>query len=158
MGLVPQRKILAGEVDPNNLLQFSHNIEETQLGAGLGLPRKTALTSGEIDLSKAGVINKTLDNVADTASYKRLPYADSKYNLSGAETTISDLTPSASETKSSGNVSYPWWKVWTRYVILKETDLGFSGNSGYGALYTSSDNKLRFRDGAESVHEIAFVP
>ena len=44
-------------------------IDEVDDGTTYGKVKQTALDSNEVDLSKAGVKNKTLDNIANTASY-----------------------------------------------------------------------------------------
>lgn len=117
MSLVPQRKILAGEVDPQYLLQFSHNIESTQLRPEFSLTKKTALTSGEIDLSKAGVISKTADNINETAARKYFLSAE-RTKLTGVETGA-DVTSGHTAANAS---AYTGAAISTAYTAAKCTD------------------------------------
>ena len=56
------------------------SIDEIPDGSTYGRTVQTALTSGQPDLSKAGVVNKTLDYVSDTATYARIQTGDTTGN------------------------------------------------------------------------------
>lgn len=45
------------------------DLDDAVDGATYGKPKLTALTTGEVDLSKAGVINKNYDNLSDGSTY-----------------------------------------------------------------------------------------
>jgi len=47
------------------------SIDEVDDGTTYGKVKNTALDSNEVDLSKAGVKNKTLDNISNTASFEK---------------------------------------------------------------------------------------
>jgi hypothetical protein len=70
MAPIPRRKALAYKQNPQNILQFTRGIEPQRLNPQYGLVRVTALDAGNVDLSKAGVISKTADNISETATRK----------------------------------------------------------------------------------------
>ncbi len=54
-----------------DFIKATDTLDDVQDGATYKRPKATALTAGEVDLSKAGVINKVLSNIADDASYEK---------------------------------------------------------------------------------------
>lgn len=60
----------AWRVDDSSLEMFIDNIDHVPDGSTYGRPKQTALTSGEVDLSKAGVIQKSADYITESGSRK----------------------------------------------------------------------------------------
>jgi len=59
-------------IDFSESINLNKNLDNIADTATYGRVNITALTSGNVDLSKAGVTNKTLDNIADSATYGRV--------------------------------------------------------------------------------------
>ena len=100
------------------------------------------------------------DDLAESATKKLVPYASSKYDLSAWITKFANV-----ETEhvygATGGYSVGAWSsvyadgVFTR-VALQETTTP-TAQSGFGRVYTKTDNKLYFQSGDGAEHEVAYV-
>jgi len=77
---------------------------------------------------------------------------------SSANHTIdADLLPDTDATHDLGSAAASWQDVRvSRAAVLRETTTP-TAETNYGKIYTKSDNKLYFQDGAGTEHEIAFA-
>lgn len=98
-------QIVAGAILPPQLVQAT--VDQLSDGSTYGRTVQTALTSGQVDVSKSGVINRTADNVAETTGRKWAAQtgADVTSTKTSADTTAVAGTASATvrDNAAAGN-------------------------------------------------------
>lgn len=124
-GLVPQRKILAGEVDPQYLLQFMFSIDPTQLRPDFGLVKKGDIEGGHIKL----------DTVVE-GTYSRVLTTD----ISSGHILLSETTGDLDNISDGTNYSRVLTTdITSGHILLSETtgDLDDIANGTYGKVLTA---------------------
>ena len=76
--------------------------------------------------------------------------------LNGLVECYSNVKPYTGYAGNCGTTTAPWDSVVQKVAVLKETTTP-SDVTDFGKLYTKSDNKLYFQDGAGTEHTVAFV-
>ncbi|HEX6025719.1 MAG TPA: hypothetical protein VFZ00_27250 [Solirubrobacter sp.] len=124
-----------------------------------GRPKLTALTGGEVDLSKAGVINRHLGNIADGGGFNRVAAADMSGNrvaiLHVGDTRNTNAPPSSysqgvtNEFKDAGAIGIPGFAPASGVFGNLRTEKPWSDSSGGYATQTwaGSDGRVWKREG-----------
>ena len=123
-----------------------------------GRPKLTALTGGEVDLSKAGVINRHLGNIADGGGFNRVAAADMSGNrvavLHVGDTRNTNAPPSSysqgvtNEFKDAGAIGIPGFSPLSGVFGNLRTEKPWTDSSGGFATQTwaGSDGRVWKRE------------
>lgn len=114
-------------------------------GATFGRVNVVALTSNNVDLAKAGVVNKTAANIAETSNLKWRQMAHSTTQPTGLTITASDAGASATATFSAFTQQVPGL---TSYGIA----LTFFAGLAYSTTYYCYMNDPNFNGVAASIN------
>ena len=120
-----------------SLASLTGNLDSIDDGTTYVKPKATALTSGEIDLSKSGVINKTATYITETATKKWA--AETGADITGSHQAATIASQGALATKSAVDLA-------TAEVLNRVLD-NIADTASYKKLTAAKDTKV---DGIET--------
>lgn len=164
--LIPLRRTRSRQ-EPEVTSGLTEYIKEVVKAEIAKLPLKYNMDADEVDETTtkkwAGATGAdfvkatdTLDDITDGTTTKSVSFVSDTYDFSAYPIKCQLIYPTTDQIYNSGRGGFSWSIVYTAFIFLPETTEP-SDLADYGKLYTSSDNKLYFKDGANTVHEIAFV-
>lgn len=134
--------------NPNWQIAGPANLDNVADGVTYQRPLATALTSGQVDLSKAGVVSKVLSNIADDATYSRIHTSEitgNNWDASKAGNSHSQAQYISSITGLIRNlIPDSEWRTFNASSPLYWTQVGGSGWSIYNGAGQTGGNLLNF--------------